>query len=290
MISIFVAKNTKTKAKLLYQRDQQKIRQVMKENTLPTSAAIFARAGVYNISKTTRCKILRTFGNVKVAQRRPPISGRNQIKQLNWARQYMKLDFNKVIFTDECRATLDGPDGWWKGWVIEGEQAPWVARRQQGGGGVMFWAGIVKDRLIGPFKVDSSVKMNSETYSQFLDESFFKWYKRQSRQFKLTCTFMHGNAPAHASRYTRACLEGKGIARNKIMSWPAQSPDLNPIENLWATIKRRVYPADKQYTSQAELWEAIKDVCAALEPQKIQNLTFSMDDRLFKVIKKLVLI
>ena len=64
-------------------------------------------------------------------------------------------------------------------------------------------------------------------------------------------------------------LEGKGIAGNKIMTWPPQSPDLNPIENLWATIKRRVYPADKQYTSQEQLWEAIKDVCAALEPQEI---------------------
>ena len=38
------------------------------------------------------------------------------------------------------------------------------------GGGVMFWAGIVKDRFICPYKVDSSVKLNSETYSQF-----FKW-------------------------------------------------------------------------------------------------------------------
>ena len=47
-----------------------------------------------------------------------------------------------------------------------------------------------------------------------------------------------------------------------------------------------MYPADKQYTSQAELWEAIKDVCAALEPHEIQNLTSSMDDRLFKVIQK----
>ena len=56
--------------------------------------------------------------------------------------------------------------------------------------------------------------------------------------------------------------------------------------NLWATIKRRVYPTDKQYTSQKQLWEAIKDVCAALEPQEIQNLTSSMDNRLFKVIQK----
>ena len=105
----------------------------------------------------------------------------------------------------------------------------------------MFWAGIVKDRLIGPYKVDSSVKINSETYSKFLNDTFFKWYKRQSRQFKLTCIFMHDNAPAHASKYTRAYLEGKVIARNKIMTWPPQSPDLNPIKGIIFEISYLLY-------------------------------------------------
>ena len=96
----------------------------------------------------------------------------------------------------------------------------------------MLWAGIVKDRLIGPYKMDSSVKLNSETYSQFLNDTFFKWYKRQSRQFKLTCTFMHDSVPAHVSKFTRSYLEGKGFSGNKNMAWPAESPDLNSIDNL----------------------------------------------------------
>ena len=70
------------------------------------------------------------------------------------------------------------------------------------------------------------------------------------------------------------------------MNWPPQSPELNPIENLWSTIKRRLYPAGKQYRRLGEVWEAIKNVCAALEPLKIQNLTATMDNRLFPVIKK----
>ena len=31
-----------------------------------------------------------------------------------------------------------------------------------------------------------------------------------------------------------------------------------------------LYPADKQYTSQEQKWDAIKDVFEALEPQEIQ--------------------
>ena len=94
---------------------------------------------------------------------------------------------------------------------------PVIMRRQQGGGGVMFWAAIVDNRLVGPFKVESNVKMNSEKYSAFLDEYFFKWYKKQTRAFKLNCMFMHENALAHASHYTAQYLASKGISDNKIM-------------------------------------------------------------------------
>ena len=162
---------------------------------------------------------------------------------------------------------------------------PVIMRRQQGGGGVMFWAAIVGNRFVGPYKVEDGLKMNAENYTHFLDDNFFKWYKAQSRSFKIKSVFMHDNCPSHAARFTTEYLVKKGIKNEKIMTWPAQSPDLNPIENLWSTVKRELYPGDKQYTSKAELWDAIQRVCAALRPQDILNLTQSMDDRLFKVVQ-----
>ena len=57
----------------------------------------------------------------------------------------------KAVFTDETRATLDGPDGWGKGWVANGQERHCRFRRQQGGGGMMIWTGIVRDELIGFF-------------------------------------------------------------------------------------------------------------------------------------------
>ena len=48
----------------------------------------------------------------------------------------MKCDFSYVLFTDECRATLDGSDGWVEGWILQDQTALHRLRRQQGGGGV----------------------------------------------------------------------------------------------------------------------------------------------------------
>ncbi len=40
----------------------------------------------------------------------------------------------------------------------------------------MFWAGIVDDQLVGPFRVREGVKMNSESYISCVTDHFVKWY------------------------------------------------------------------------------------------------------------------
>ena len=64
--------------------------------------------------------------------------------------------FRNVLFTDESRATLDGPDGWMSGWLLNGTTPQSKIRRQQGGGGVMIWAGIIN--TVEPLIADTSFK------------------------------------------------------------------------------------------------------------------------------------
>ena len=267
-------------------REMRKLKFALAKNPLASSKTIFEQSGVDRPCRKTRCNILNDIAKNTKPASRPPLTKQHKAKRVKWASDYMKCDFSTVIFTDECRATLDGPDGFSRGWIGNGFNTPFRLRRQQGGGGVMFWAGICGDTLIGPFMVEEGVKMDSEAYANFLKQNFFKWYKGQTLSFKRKCIYMQDNAPSHASRYTRNFLASKGFKDAKLMVWPPASPDLNPIENLWSTVKRKLYEAGKQYNSKHELKEAIKECCKTISTETIKNLTSSMDKRLVKILER----
>ena len=77
-------------------------------------------------------------------------------------------------------------------------------------------------------------------------------------------TFMQDGAKAHTSKLTMAWLASKGV--KVIQGWPARSPDLNPIENLWSLLADRV--SARMPTTDAELRVYIVEEWARI-PQSI---------------------
>jgi transposase len=70
----------------------------------------------------------------------------------------------------------------------------------------------------------------------------------------------------------------------KVLDWPGNSPDLNPIENLWEEMKNKV--ADQHPTSLETLKNAIKLVWTReISKEYCSNLVESMPSRLTEVIK-----
>jgi hypothetical protein len=52
------------------------------------------------------------------------------------------------------------------------------------------------------------------------------------------CIFQQDNAPCHRSIVARNFFVEKNI---EVMKWPPYSPDLSPIENIWAILKEKLH-------------------------------------------------
>ena len=159
-------KTKKFKAKLTdYSRLWSRLSREVKKNLLQTSKQVYDACEIFGVNRTTRCQILSTCSSTKKSPSKPSLTKIHKEKRRAWSVQYLKHDFNLVLFTDKMRTTLDGPDGWSRGLVAHGRAAPTQFKRQQGGDGVMIWAGIIGNELVGPFKVEDGVKIDSAGYT-----------------------------------------------------------------------------------------------------------------------------
>ncbi|KAL0193943.1 hypothetical protein M9458_012239, partial [Cirrhinus mrigala] len=91
--------------------------------------------------------------------------------------------------------------------------------------------------------------------------------------------FQHDLAPAHSAKTTGKWFTDHGIT---VLNWPANSPDLNPIENLWDIVKRKL--RDARPNTLDELKAAIEASWASITPQQCHRLIASMPRRIEAVI------
>jgi len=97
--------------------------------------------------------------------------------------------------------------------------------------------------------------------------------------------FQQDNATSHVSLKTLRWFAEKNIA---VMKFPACSPDLNPMENLWAELSSMIYSGSRTFTSREELIQAIKLACTEIRTSKkdyLINLSKSVLRRCIDVIE-----
>ena len=88
-----------------------------------------------------------------------------------------------------------------------------------------------------------------------------------------------------ALSHCESCKDYYGSKRIETLPWPAQSPDMNPIENLWAIVKKR---RQKKYgfpKTKTELIDQIFDIWENIETKLVEKLADSANTRVNAVLK-----
>jgi transposase len=92
---------------------------------------------------------------------------------------------------------------------------------------------------------------------------------------------MEDKAPVHTARASGNFLKSNNV--NKI-NWPAQSPDLNPIKNVWLVLKRNIQDL-YQPKSVPEMQQAIQQAWEDFPTLILDHLVDSMPNRMAAVIE-----
>lgn len=140
----------------------------------------------------------------------------------------------------------------------------------------MVWGGFGNDGVT-PL-VEISTRSNSQNYTDMLEENLLPHAGRIAGR---NWWFQQDNAAIHSSKHTKAWFDEQGL---RVLDWPARSPDLNPIENLWGIMTREVYAKGRQFRSVAELREAILRAWERIPLRTLRTLISSMKNRIFQVI------
>ena len=112
----------------------------------------------------------------------------------------------------------------------------------------MIWGAMSVDGTAAQYFLPIGVTMNGSRYVNLLRE------KLQLHMAVNQCSvFIHDDPPSHRSKVVQSFLDQQRI---NMLEWAGNSPDLNPIENLWSTMERKV--AEQQPSSLLGLQHAMK--------------------------------
>jgi len=186
--------------------------------------------------------------------------------------------WDKTIFSDEKRFSLDGPDDW-RSYVPKNHSYDRQHRPCEGGG-IMLWMMVMPNGLLA-YRILKG-NFNSENYLEILQEMAVPMMKLN---YGSNFYFQQDNSPVHKSKLITNFFQYSKLA---VIEWPPKSPDLNIVEDIWKLISDRVYDGP-QFLHKRDLQISVENAISYVSmncKDKITGLYNSIRSRLCTVLEK----
>ncbi len=121
--------------------------------------------------------------------------------------------------------------------------------------------------------------INAEKYIEILEHNMLP-SRRHLFQGR-PCIFQQDNAKPHSAHITKSWLRRKRV---RGLDWPACSPDLSPIENVWRILKRKM--RQRRPRTVAHLKTCLQEEWDKITPETLHHLVSSVPKRLLSVVKR----
>jgi transposase len=118
--------------------------------------------------------------------------------------------------------------------------------------------------------------MDAKQYRSILKHYMAPYLKQFGEEMKCEVIFQQDNDPKHTSKIAKQYLENKKIV---VLDWPSQSPDMNPIEHAWKTLKEKITDRQDKASNLDDVFEIATEEWNKLPLEFFRNLISSMPNR-----------
>ncbi len=202
-------------------------------------------------------------------------------RHLTWSKEkkiWTVAQWSKFLFSDESKFCISfgnqGPRVWRKG----GEANSPSCLKSVLSFHSLWWFGLQCDLLVLVHCVFLKTNVTAPVYQDILEDFMLPSADQLFKDADFIC--QQDLAPAHTAKSNKSWLNDHDVG---VLDWPANSPDLTPIENLWSIVKRKM--RNKRPNNADELKATLKETWASIPPQQCYKLITSMPRWIEAVIK-----
>lgn len=222
----------------------------------------------------------------RIKQKAPAMTDEQKMNRKKWAKKYIKWgvdEWKQVMFSDESTFERFGTGGrqYYYSNAEHKQKHPHHFRQKMTGGGgkVQVW-GCITYNGVGDLEwVDGT--MEKEHYCDILRSYVVPSCQWNSMDPK-TFIFQHDNSSVHTAKIVKRYLSR---AKIKVLDWPANSPDISPIERVWGHIDEQLNHYDTPPKNKDELFARIENIWNNLPPNYLNELYRELPEKMQMLVK-----